>query len=84
MREVGASPEGVTDELVAAAVDLGTCISARADVGGAAPAELAAMASALDDAVSSHRHGFEILHARREASLRRLDEEARTFAGEAE
>jgi argininosuccinate lyase len=84
LREVGASPEGVTDELVAAALDLGTCISARTDVGGAAPAELTAMASALDDALSSHRQGFDTLRARREASLRRLDEEARTFAGEAE
>ena len=57
--------------------------SVESDVGGAAPAELAAMASALDDAVSSHRHGFEILHARREVALRRLDDEARAFAGEA-
>ena len=84
LREVGASPEGVADELVAAALDLGTCISARTDVGGAAPAELTAMASALDDALNSHRQGFDTLRARREASLRRLDEEARTFAGEAE
>src|SRR5207237_9403039 len=67
LREVGASPEGVTDELVAAALDLGTCISARTDVGGAAPAELTAMASALDDALSSQRQGFDALRARRAA-----------------
>jgi argininosuccinate lyase len=83
LHKAGVSPKAVTGELVAAALDLETCISARADVGGAAPEELTAMASGLNDAVCSHRQGFEALRARRESALCRLADEARAFAGEA-
>ncbi|MGO9135052.1 MAG: argininosuccinate lyase [Methylovirgula sp.] len=83
LRSAGFSADGVTDELVAAALDLDTCISARADVGGAAPEEVAAMADALADTIGQHRRDFEVRRAHREAALRRLHAEAESFAGDA-
>jgi len=83
LRSAGFSTDDVTDELVAAALDLGTCISARADVGGAAPEEVTAMSSALADAIGEHRQCFEVKRAHREAALRRLQADAESFAGEA-
>ena len=82
LRSAGLSAEGVTDELIAAALDLGMCISARADAGGAAPEEVTAMSSALADAIGEHRRGFEVRRAHREAALRRLHAEAESFAGD--
>jgi argininosuccinate lyase len=77
----GLSSDGVTDELVAAALDLAACISTRKDIGCAAPEEVAAMASELNDMVSSRRRSFESARARREAALGRLLAEAKAFAG---
>jgi argininosuccinate lyase len=83
LRAAGLRTDGVTDGLVAAALDLTACIEVRTDVGGAAPEEVTAMASALTDAVGERRHGFEAARARREIALRRLHAEAETFAGDA-
>lgn len=83
LRAAGLRTDGVTDGLVAAALDPAVCVAARTDVGGAAPEEVTAMASALTDAVGERRHGFEVARARREIALRRLHAEAETFAGDA-
>jgi argininosuccinate lyase len=83
LRAAGLPTDGVTDGLVAAALDLTACVEVRTDVGGAAPEEVTAMASALTDAVGERRHGFEVARARREIALRRLHAEAETFAGDA-
>jgi len=77
------SPDGVTDEIVDAALDLSTCISARKDIGCAAPEEVASMASELTALASDRRRTFASTRARREAALRRLLAEAKTFAGAA-
>lgn len=77
------SPDGVTDELVDAALDLSTCISARKDIGCAAPEEVAAMASELNALASDRRRTFESAGTRREAALRRLLDETKTFVGAA-
>jgi argininosuccinate lyase len=74
------SPDGVTDELIKAALDLETCVSVRTDTGCAAPEEVAAMASELNAVVSDRRRSFESARACREAALRRLFAEAKTFA----
>jgi argininosuccinate lyase len=79
----GLSPDGITDELVTAALDLATCIAARKDVGCAAPEEVAAMASELNALVSDRRRNFDSARARREAALHRLLDEAKTFVGAA-
>lgn len=81
LRSAGLSADGVTDELVATALDPATCIAARADVGGAAPEEVTAMASSLADAVRERRQGFEAWRARREAAFRSLHADVRTFVG---
>lgn len=83
LRKAGLPSNGVTDGLLAAALDPATCISARADVGGAAPEEVAAMASALEAAVSERRRGFEASRERREAALHLLYAEAKAFAEDA-
>jgi argininosuccinate lyase len=77
----GLSPDGITDELVTAALDLATCIAARKDVGCAAPEEVAAMASELNALVRDRRRSFDSARARREAALSRLLAEANTLAG---
>jgi argininosuccinate lyase len=74
------SPDGVIDEIVDAALDLSTCISARKDIGCAAPEEVAAMASELNALASDRRRTFASTRTRREAALRRLLAEAKTFA----
>jgi argininosuccinate lyase len=79
----GLSPDGITDELVAAALDLASCIAARKDVGCAAPVEVAAMGFELNAAVADRRRSFDSCSARREAALRRLLAEAKTLAGAA-
>jgi argininosuccinate lyase len=83
LRATGLRSDGVTDGLVAAALDPAICIAARVDVGGAAPEEITAMASALTDAVGEWRRRFEPRRERREAALRRLHAEAESFAGDA-
>jgi argininosuccinate lyase len=74
------SSDGVTDEIVDAAIDLSTCISARKDIGCAAPEEVAAMASELTALAGDRRRTFASTRTRREAALRRLLAEANTFA----
>src|SRR5262249_4297670 len=81
-RSAGLSSDGVTDELVAAALDLRTSISARKDVGCAAPEEVAAMARELNAAASDRHRNFESARADREAALRRLYSEAQAFTGD--
>jgi argininosuccinate lyase len=83
LRTAGLPADAVTDGLLATALDPATCISARVDVGGAAPEEVTAMAFALTDAVGEWRHSFEPRRARREAALGRLHAEAESFAGDA-
>ena len=83
LRAAGLPTDGVTDGLVAAALDLTACVAVRTDVGGAAPEEVTAMASVLAEAVGERRHGFEAARARRESALRRLHAEAETFVGDA-
>jgi hypothetical protein len=83
LRVAGLPTDGVTDGLVAAALDPATCVAVRTDVGGAAPEEVTAMASVLAEAVGERRHGFDAARARREIALRRLHAEAETFAGDA-
>ncbi len=80
-RSAGLSSDGVTDELVAAALDLRTSILARKDVGCAAPEEVAAMARELNAAASDWHRNFESARARREAALGRLYSEAQAFTG---
>jgi argininosuccinate lyase len=82
-RSAGLSPDGVTDEVVAAALDLATCIAARKDIGCTAPEEVAAMAFELDAAVNDRRAAFESARTRRQAALRHLLAEAKDFAGAA-
>jgi argininosuccinate lyase len=79
----GFSPDGITDELIAAALDPATCISARKDIGCAAPEEVAAMVSELNAVVSDRRRSFESVRKRREVALRRLYAEAKAFVGTA-
>jgi len=79
----GLSPDGITDELVAAALDLATCIAARKDVGCAAHEEVAAMAFELKAAVADRRRSFDSARASREAAVRRLLDETKIFVGAA-
>jgi argininosuccinate lyase len=83
LKLAGLPAEGVTEELVAAALDPAVCISARRDIGCAAPEEVTAMASELNDIVSEHRRNFEFARTRREAALGCLLAEAKAFAGAA-
>jgi argininosuccinate lyase len=76
LRAAGLPTDGVTDELIAAALDLAACAAARTDVGGAAPEEVTAMASVLAEAVGEHRRRIEAARAHREAALCRLHAEA--------
>jgi argininosuccinate lyase len=83
LRAAGLPTDGVTDELIAAALDLAACAAARTDVGGAAPEEVTAMASVLAEAVGEHRRRIEAARAHREAALCRLHAEAEAFVGDA-
>ena len=83
LRCAGLPSDGVTDGLIAAALDPAACVAARIDVGGASPEEVTAMAAALAEAIGEHRRGIELARARREAALRRLHAEAEAFAGDA-
>jgi argininosuccinate lyase len=83
LKSAGLPIEGVTGELVAAALDPAACISARNDIGGAAPAEVAAMASELNAVADARRRKFEAARACREAALCRLLADAKAFAGAA-
>jgi argininosuccinate lyase len=79
----GLSPDGITDELVAAALDPATCVWARRDIGCAAPEEVAAMASELNASVSDRRRRFEAARTHRRAAFIGLLAEAKTLAGAA-
>jgi hypothetical protein len=83
LRAAGLPTDGVTDGLIAAALDLTACVAVRTDVGGAAPEEVTAMASVLAEAVGERRHGFKAARARRESALHRLHAEAETFVRDA-
>jgi argininosuccinate lyase len=80
LRSAGLLTEGVTEELIAAALDPAMCISARKDIGCAAPEEVVAMASELNAVVNHRCRSFESTRTHREAALRRLFAEAKTFA----
>lgn len=83
LRAAGLPFSGVTDGLVAAALDPSACVASRIDVGGAAPEEVTAMAAALADSVVEHRRGIEAARERREAAFRHLCAEAESFVGDA-
>ncbi|WP_051952578.1 lyase family protein [Methylocapsa aurea] len=83
LRAAGLPFNGVTDQLVAAALNPTTCVASRRDVGGASPEEVTAMAAALFEAVGQRRRAIEVARAHREAALRRLHAEAEAFAGDA-
>jgi argininosuccinate lyase len=76
----GFSSAGVTDELIAMALDPAICVASRTDVGCAAPEELASMAEALGAAVQEHCLLLDSARAHREDALRRLAVEAESFA----
>jgi argininosuccinate lyase len=83
LRAAGLPTDGVTDELIAAALDPAACAAARTDVGGAAPEEVTAMASVLAESVGEHHRRIEAARAHREAALCRLHAEAEAFVGDA-
>jgi argininosuccinate lyase len=80
LKSAGLPADGVTEGLIAAALDPATCVSARKDIGCAAPEEVAAMASELNDMLSGRRRSFDSARARRETALGRLLAEAKAFA----
>ncbi|HET6375072.1 MAG TPA: lyase family protein [Methylocella sp.] len=80
LKSAGLPAKGITEDLVAAALDPALCVSARKDTGCAAPGEVAAMASELNALVSERRSRFESRRMRREEALRSLLAEAKTFA----
>ena len=83
LRDAGLPSAGVTQQLLASALDPATCVASRTDVGGAAPAEVAAMAQALTNAVAERRREIEAARTRRKAALDRLYAEAESFARDA-
>lgn len=81
IRSARLDADGITDELIAAALNPATCVLARTDVGGAAPNEVTAMASSLADAIAERRRTFAAQRADREAAFQKLHAEAMAFAG---
>jgi argininosuccinate lyase len=80
LRAAGAPTTGVTQQLLALALDPKACVAARTDVGGAAPEEVAAMAEELTAAAGERRHAIDAARARRKCALDRLHAEATAFA----
>lgn len=80
LRNAGLPSVGVTERLLASALDPATCVASRTDVGGAAPEEVTAMAQVLSDAVAERRPEIEAARTRRKAALDRLHAEAESFA----
>jgi argininosuccinate lyase len=80
LRAAGAPKVGVTQELLASALDPAACVAARTDVGGAAPDEVAGMAAELAAAANERRHALAAAGERRKRALYRLHEEAAAFA----
>lgn len=83
LRSAGLSADGVSEEMVAAALDPATSIAARADLGCAAPEEVSSMASSLSDAIRESRQAFAKRRERRESAFQRLHAEAKAFVGSA-
>jgi argininosuccinate lyase len=69
----------VTEDLIASALNPSACVSARKDVGGAAPEEVTAMSEALAAAIGEHRHRVEAARTHRDGVLFRLLAEAEKF-----
>jgi len=80
LREADLPDGGMTQELLASALDPAACVMARIDIGGAAPQEVAAMAEELIVAAGKHRHAIDAARARRKGALERLYVEATAFA----
>ena len=80
LRESDLSDGGVTQELLASALDPAACVMARTDIGGAAPQEVAAMAEELIAAAGEHRCAIDAARAGRKRALDRLHAEATAFA----
>jgi argininosuccinate lyase len=76
----GFSVDHVSRELLTAALDPAMCVASRQDVGGCAPEEVESMAEALSAAAREHRRLLHLARARREVALRRLEDEADSFA----
>ena len=83
LRDAGLPSVGVTEQLLASALDPAACIASRTDVGGAAPEEVEAMAEALIAAAAERRREIEAARTRRKAALDRLHAEAESFARDA-
>ena len=83
LRDASLPSAGVTEQLLASALDPAACIAARTDVGGAAPEEVAAMAQALTVAAAERRSEIEAARAHRKAAFDRLRAEAKCFARDA-
>lgn len=68
--------------VLASALDLKRCVTARTDIGCAAPDEVVAMAEELRRSARKRRDEVAQMRARRKAAIDALFAEARAFAGE--
>lgn len=80
-REYDASVPPLPDGLLEAAFDPTTCLNARRDVGGAAPAEIRRQSGELEAAFGRHAERFEAMDEHNAAAVSDLLAEAREFAG---
>jgi len=80
LQDAGLSIEGVNEDLLNSALDPICCVASRCDIGGAAPEEVKAMAAELIEAARASRQACADERGKRELALRRLREEAESFA----
>lgn len=80
LRDASLPVEGVNEDLLNSALDPTCCVASRCDIGGAAPKEVKAMAAELTAAARAARQACADERGKRETALRRLREEAETFA----
>lgn len=83
LRNAGFPTAGVTEQLLALALDPAACVASRTDAGCAAPEEVEVMAEALTAAAAERRRGIEAARAHRKAALDRLHTAAELFARDA-
>jgi argininosuccinate lyase len=80
LQDAGVACTGVTEQLLASALDPAVCVASRTDVGGAAPEEVAAMAQELTAAATERRCEIDLARERRKTALDRLRSEAESYA----
>jgi argininosuccinate lyase len=80
LQEASLPIEGVNEGLLNSALDPARCVASRCDVGGAAPEEVRSMAAELNEAARASRQAWADERDKREIALRRLCEEAESFA----